>query len=58
MDYIVEKVGIKLAVESEAIAIVKATLKRQNVSTDEMVVDAKLKTSGMRAFAYNQDIFE
>ena len=43
MDYIVEKVGIKLAVENEAIAmIVKTTLKRQNVSTNEMVVDAHL----------------
>ena len=42
MDYIVEKVGIKLAVENEAIAIVKTTLKRQNVSINEMVVDAHL----------------
>ena len=58
MDYIVEKVGIKLAIENEAIAIVKTTLKSQNVSKGEMIVDAKLKTSGIRAFAYNQDIFE
>ena len=43
MDYIVEKDGIKLAVENEAIAmIVKTTLKRQNISTNEMVVDAHL----------------
>ena len=32
MDYIVEKVGIKLAVENKVIAmIVKTTLKRQNI---------------------------
>ena len=46
MDDIVEKDRSKLTVENyEAIAIVKTTLKRQNVSAVKMVVDAKLKTS-------------
>ena len=52
MDDIVEKDRSKLTVENyEAKPIVKTTLKRQNVSAVKMVVDAKLKTSCIKAYA-------
>ena len=57
MDYIVEKVGIKLAVENEAIAIVKTTLKRQNVSINEMVVDAHLCSAQHIQWSFNRKHF-
>ena len=52
MDDIVEKDRSKLTVENyEAIAIVKTSLKRQNVSAVKMVVDAKLKISCIKTYA-------
>ena len=56
MDDIVEKDRSKLTVENyEAIAIVKTTLKRQNVSAVNMVVDAQMKRSCIRAYATYQE---
>ena len=57
IDYIVEKVGIKLAVENEARAIVKTILKRQNISTDEMVVDAHLCSAQHIQWSFNRKHF-